>query len=58
MIEEGEQCEGGECCQACKFRLQGYICKDTNGSCDKEERCTGSSAQCPTGIFVNLIWIL
>jgi len=55
--EAGEDCDPGQdvpgdCCNAsCKFESNAYTCRAAVGTCDKLEKCTGSSATCPTDTF-------
>src|SRR5262249_38596963 len=57
---QGEQCDQGvangsatSCCTStCQFRASGQQCRGTAGVCDQAETCTGSSATCPTDIFL------
>jgi cysteine-rich repeat protein len=60
VINDNEQCDLGaqngqstSCCDAtCHFVAAQTVCRDAAaGGCDKQERCTGSSATCPTDVF-------
>ncbi len=58
-------CGGGDAndCQACSVaagaavdgtcapRAAGIVCREAAGACDVAERCTGSSAACPSDVF-------
>lgn len=59
-IEGGEQCDLGSalngqataCCSStCTFKPATSTCRATVGVCDVEEKCTGSSALCPSEVF-------
>lgn len=40
-----------ECCtQQCQMKGAGEICRSSTGICDPEEKCSGSSPQCPADI--------
>nr|AMB36352.1 metalloproteinase of class P-III MPIII-1 [Vipera ammodytes ammodytes] len=45
------QCESGECCNQCKFKSAGILCRGRRSKCDKSEYCTGQSADCPIDRF-------
>ncbi|KZF19946.1 ADAM family of metalloprotease ADM-B [Xylona heveae TC161] len=36
-----------DCCQSCQFAPSTRVCRASTGVCDPEEKCTGSSANCP-----------
>ncbi len=46
------QCTSGGCCDNTTqtFKSAGITCRTSTSSCDPEEKCTGSSALCPTNI--------
>ena len=44
------QCRSGECCEACKFKRHGTVCRAALNDCDLPERCSGSSGQCPNDV--------
>lgn len=47
VVEPGEQCDGGACCQACQFATAGTQCRGPATTCDAAESCDGASANCP-----------
>src|SRR5205823_960964 len=48
VVDPGEQCDGGACCNtSCTFVASGTVCRTSGGACDVPEVCTGSSATCP-----------
>ncbi|KAM4702865.1 disintegrin and metalloproteinase domain-containing protein 8 [Rhinophrynus dorsalis] len=51
-LKEGAECAQGECCQKCKIRPVGEMCRRRKGDCDLPEYCTGNSAQCPEDSFL------
>ncbi|PIG82822.1 zinc metallopeptidase mde10 [Aspergillus arachidicola] len=38
----------GPCCTNCQFASSGTVCRESTGSCDIQETCTGNSSACPT----------
>ncbi|TGZ84159.1 hypothetical protein EX30DRAFT_327979 [Ascodesmis nigricans] len=46
---EGSVCDDSneECCDNCQFASSARICRPSNGECDPEESCTGTSSICP-----------
>ncbi|CAH2321647.1 Disintegrin and metallo ase domain-containing 8 [Pelobates cultripes] len=50
-LKEGAQCAQGECCQQCKIRPVGEMCRTKKGECDLPEYCNGNSAECPEDAF-------
>nr|ACS74986.1 snake venom metalloprotease [Philodryas olfersii] len=51
QLRPGAQCEFGECCEQCRFRGPGAVCRAANDECDLAELCTGQSAECPADQF-------
>jgi len=51
VIDPGEDCESGVCCDNCKFRASTFECRAAAGLCDKAEQCSGTSADCPVNTF-------
>uniref|UniRef100_H3B5U6 ADAM metallopeptidase domain 19 n=1 Tax=Latimeria chalumnae TaxID=7897 RepID=H3B5U6_LATCH len=50
-LKAGAECAHGVCCQDCKLKAPGTVCRDTSGSCDLPEYCTGSSEFCPSNYY-------
>ncbi|MBN3294926.1 ADAM8 protein, partial [Amia calva] len=50
-LKEGVQCAQGECCQNCKIRQVGHLCRESAQECDLPEYCTGQSPDCPKDDF-------
>ncbi|XP_061097096.1 disintegrin and metalloproteinase domain-containing protein 15 isoform X2 [Conger conger] len=49
----GAQCSSdGICCNNCKLRPAGWVCRDPLGECDLPEHCTGASPYCPANVFL------
>ncbi|CAH2327511.1 disintegrin and metallo ase domain-containing 15 isoform X2 [Pelobates cultripes] len=50
---EGAQCSSdGMCCEQCKLKPSGSLCRDRLGECDLPEYCNGILGQCPPNVFV------
>ncbi|XP_028581435.2 disintegrin and metalloproteinase domain-containing protein 20-like [Podarcis muralis] len=45
-------CSSGLCCDRCKYRPPGSICRKSISMCDLPEFCTGTSDQCPEDVYV------
>ncbi|XP_074539619.1 disintegrin and metalloproteinase domain-containing protein 12 isoform X2 [Halichoeres trimaculatus] len=53
QLVPGAQCSSdGICCEDCKLRSAGSVCRDPLGECDLPEFCTGSSPYCPPNVFL------
>ncbi|XP_026227322.1 disintegrin and metalloproteinase domain-containing protein 15 isoform X3 [Anabas testudineus] len=53
QLVPGAQCSSdGICCQDCKLRAAGSVCRLPLGECDLPEFCTGSSPYCPPNVFL------
>ncbi|XP_037532434.1 disintegrin and metalloproteinase domain-containing protein 15 [Nematolebias whitei] len=53
QLVPGAQCSSdGVCCQDCKLRAAGSMCREPLGDCDLPEFCTGSSPYCPPNVFL------
>ncbi|XP_078386891.1 disintegrin and metalloproteinase domain-containing protein 8a [Cetorhinus maximus] len=50
-FKEGMECADGECCQNCKIKPAGQICRATKHDCDLSDYCNGVSAQCSEDAF-------
>ena len=52
LVEDGEQCDGGSCCDAaCRFRAADFVCRPSAGPCDAPETCSGAGAVCGPNAF-------
>ncbi|OGM46184.1 zinc metallopeptidase mde10 [Aspergillus bombycis] len=52
-FRDGAVCDdaAGPCCTNCQFASSTTVCRDSTGSCDIQETCTGNSSACPTDRF-------
>ncbi|XP_020361787.2 disintegrin and metalloproteinase domain-containing protein 15 isoform X2 [Oncorhynchus kisutch] len=49
----GAQCSSdGICCDNCRLRSGGWMCRQPLGECDLPEHCTGASPYCPPNVFL------
>ncbi|KAF2862556.1 zincin [Piedraia hortae CBS 480.64] len=48
-FKSGAVCDDAneDCCHNCQFASNGTVCRTSNGPCDPEETCTGTSPTCP-----------
>uniref|UniRef100_A0A8B9YRJ0 Disintegrin and metalloproteinase domain-containing protein 1a-like n=1 Tax=Bos mutus grunniens TaxID=30521 RepID=A0A8B9YRJ0_BOSMU len=46
-LREHAECSDGLCCDKCRLRYQGFMCRAALGECDLPEYCNGSSGECP-----------
>ncbi|XP_064455366.1 disintegrin and metalloproteinase domain-containing protein 11-like isoform X2 [Ornithodoros turicata] len=44
-------CSSGPCCENCKLRPSGYLCRTPESECDIPEFCNGRSGECPANIY-------
>ncbi|KAA0703351.1 Disintegrin and metalloproteinase domain-containing protein 12 [Triplophysa tibetana] len=52
-LVSGAQCSSdGICCENCKLRVAGRVCREPLGECDLPEYCTGTSPYCPPNVFL------
>ncbi|NXG00165.1 ADAM8 protein, partial [Sakesphorus luctuosus] len=51
QLREGAECAQGECCQDCKVKAAGVLCRASKNDCDLPEHCSGLSAECPEDVF-------
>ena len=50
----GCECASGACCERGVLTARGVVCRAAaHAACDVEERCTGSSGECPTDLVVS-----
>nr|XP_015199925.1 PREDICTED: disintegrin and metalloproteinase domain-containing protein 15-like [Lepisosteus oculatus] len=49
----GAQCSSdGICCENCKLRAAGSVCREPLSECDLPEHCSGDSPYCPPNVFL------
>ncbi|XP_075763647.1 LOW QUALITY PROTEIN: disintegrin and metalloproteinase domain-containing protein 15 [Pelodiscus sinensis] len=49
----GAECAAGDaCCQHCKLRQAGSVCRQARGECDLPEFCDGLSPRCPPNVHL------
>ncbi|XP_048881858.1 disintegrin and metalloproteinase domain-containing protein 15 isoform X3 [Brienomyrus brachyistius] len=49
----GAECSSdGICCDNCKLRTAGAVCRESLGECDLPEFCTGTAPHCPPNVFL------
>ncbi|XP_064369606.1 disintegrin and metalloproteinase domain-containing protein 8 [Dromaius novaehollandiae] len=51
QLREGAECARGACCQDCKVKATGTLCRASKNGCDLPEHCTGLSPECPEDVF-------
>ncbi|NXI69927.1 ADAM8 protein, partial [Anseranas semipalmata] len=51
QLREGAECARGDCCQDCKVKAAGTLCRASKNNCDLPEHCTGLSSECPEDVF-------
>ncbi|XP_014610805.1 PREDICTED: disintegrin and metalloproteinase domain-containing protein 11 isoform X11 [Polistes canadensis] len=45
------QCASGPCCNNCKLRARGIVCRESTNECDLPEICDGNTGQCPPDVY-------
>ncbi|XP_035185847.1 disintegrin and metalloproteinase domain-containing protein 8 isoform X4 [Oxyura jamaicensis] len=51
QLREEAKCAQGDCCQDCKVKAAGTMCRASKNDCDLPEHCTGLSSECPEDVF-------
>uniref|UniRef100_A0A671URI9 Disintegrin and metalloproteinase domain-containing protein 19-like n=1 Tax=Sparus aurata TaxID=8175 RepID=A0A671URI9_SPAAU len=51
-LKEEAQCAHGVCCEGCKLKQAGTMCRGPAGACDLPEYCTGASPYCPANVYL------
>ncbi|XP_069395074.1 disintegrin and metalloproteinase domain-containing protein 12 isoform X2 [Paralichthys olivaceus] len=46
-------CAHGQCCDDCKLKPAGTLCRDSSNSCDLPEFCTGANPHCPANVYLH-----
>ncbi|EMP28232.1 Disintegrin and metalloproteinase domain-containing protein 15 [Chelonia mydas] len=53
QLATGAECAKGDtCCQDCKLRGAGSLCREPRGECDLPEFCDGLSPRCPRNTYL------
>uniref|UniRef100_A0A8C1ZPX0 ADAM metallopeptidase domain 15 n=1 Tax=Cyprinus carpio TaxID=7962 RepID=A0A8C1ZPX0_CYPCA len=52
LVPEAQCSSDGICCENCKLRVAGSVCREPLGDCDLPEYCTGTSPYCPPNVFL------
>ncbi|XP_043534817.1 disintegrin and metalloproteinase domain-containing protein 8a isoform X2 [Chiloscyllium plagiosum] len=50
-FKEGAECAAGACCQNCKIKSAGQLCRAAQNDCDLPDYCNGESAECSEDAF-------
>ncbi|XP_034070841.1 disintegrin and metalloproteinase domain-containing protein 19 [Gymnodraco acuticeps] len=51
-LKAGAECAHGVCCQNCKLKSPGVLCRAPSGSCDLPEYCDGKAESCPANFYL------
>ncbi|KAL6480487.1 hypothetical protein MHYP_G00115200 [Metynnis hypsauchen] len=51
-LKAGAECAHGVCCENCKLKSPGVLCRPPSGSCDLPEYCDGKSESCPANFYL------
>ncbi|XP_058252608.1 disintegrin and metalloproteinase domain-containing protein 19 isoform X2 [Hemibagrus wyckioides] len=51
-LKAGAACAEGVCCENCKLKNPGVLCRAPSGSCDLPEYCDGKSESCPANFYL------
>uniref|UniRef100_A0A8C5GWH4 Disintegrin and metalloproteinase domain-containing protein 12-like n=1 Tax=Gouania willdenowi TaxID=441366 RepID=A0A8C5GWH4_GOUWI len=46
-------CAHGQCCEDCRLKVAGTMCREPSNSCDLPEFCTGASPHCPANVYLH-----
>ncbi|KAF4518677.1 hypothetical protein B566_EDAN002711 [Ephemera danica] len=45
------ECASGPCCNNCRLRQKGIVCREQTNECDLPEVCDGLNGQCPSDVY-------
>ncbi|XP_030253288.1 disintegrin and metalloproteinase domain-containing protein 19 [Sparus aurata] len=51
-LKAGAECAHGVCCENCKLKSPGVLCRAPSGSCDLPEYCDGKAESCPANFYL------
>ncbi|KAM3925147.1 zinc metalloproteinase-disintegrin-like VLAIP-B [Leptodactylus fuscus] len=51
-FKDKAECADGECCEKCKIKKAGVVCRPAKDDCDLADMCTGKSPECPKDRFI------
>ncbi|KAK2849382.1 hypothetical protein Q5P01_009216 [Channa striata] len=51
-LKAGAECAHGVCCDNCKLKSPGVLCRATSGPCDLPEYCDGKAESCPANFYM------
>ncbi|XP_066475198.1 disintegrin and metalloproteinase domain-containing protein 9 isoform X2 [Tiliqua scincoides] len=51
-LKAGSECAQGMCCQDCKFKAAGVVCRSKMNVCDLPEYCNGTYPYCPEDVYI------
>ncbi|KAL1788337.1 disintegrin and metalloproteinase domain-containing protein 8 isoform X2 [Sigmodon hispidus] len=51
QLVTGAECASGACCDRCRVKSAGELCRPRKDSCDLEEFCDGQKPECPKDAF-------
>ncbi|XP_045147566.1 disintegrin and metalloproteinase domain-containing protein 8 [Echinops telfairi] len=51
LIAKGAKCARGACCDQCKVKPAGVLCRSAKDTCDLAEHCDGQRPECPEDDF-------
>lgn len=49
-LTKESECASGPCCDNCRLKQRGVVCRDAKNECDLPEHCSGDNGQCPTDV--------
>lgn len=51
-LKHDAECASGPCCEYCKLKPQGSLCREPASDCDLGEFCSGKSGECPSDLYI------